>query len=269
MNNEDYINPWKIVGFVGLPIVLVLFLFFSITNTSNGYVKVVKTFGKVSNHYLTPGLSFVMPWQSTTSVYVASDKIEEHASVPTSERITVDIDVVINFSINPEKAVELYRKYGGYHKETYLIPQVKSVLRNCALKYKTEDVFDKKIDIERDTLNSLAEEVSHLGFIIETLTFNDIKPPQSVKDRIEQKMVANQEAQRMEFVVQKEKQEAERKRVEAQGIADAQQIIKKDLDEKYLIYLWIQSLESATKNGNTVIYIPTGNDGLPIFKGVK
>lgn len=72
----------------------------------------------------------------------------------------------------------------------------------------------------------------------------------------------------MEFVILKETKEAERKRVEAKGLADSQDIIQKTLSPDYLRYLWIKSLEEATKHGNTVVYIPTGGDGLPVFKEV-
>jgi hypothetical protein len=92
---------------------------------------------------------------------------------------------------------------------------------------------------------------------------------QSKQIVVEAKVAAEQDAQRMEFVLKKESQEAERKRLEAKGIADAQAIIKKDLDPHYLTYLWIEALKEGAKHNNAVIYIPTGTDGMPMFKKKK
>ena len=253
--------------FVGISIFLFVWLLFSVTYTSNGYVRVVTSFGHVHDRTLNPGLSFVWPWQTTHSIKTLTVKEDESAEVPTSERLTVKIGVVLNYSIQHDKVSSLYKKYGGNHIEVAIIPKLQSALRNCALQYKAEELYSSKKEIiEENVEKHLRENLGEQGIIVEQVLLTDLIPPQTIKERIEAKMAAEQEAKRMEYVVQKATQEAEVKRVEAKGIADAQQIIKKDLDEKYLTYLWVMALK---EHKGATIYIPTNENGLPFFKNIK
>ncbi len=123
--------------------------------------------------------------------------------------------------------------------------------------------------IEDDLLKIVQSMVADRGFVIEAVRLRDVALPSVLSNRITDKLAAEQEAQAMTYVLQKAEQEARRKKVEAQGIADAQQIIKKDLDPHYLSYLWIEALKESAKHNNATIYIPTGVDGMPMFKAVK
>lgn len=258
-------------GFGLFGFVAFFFVLFGMTTVPNGHVGIIKTFGQVSNQTLDPGISFVMPWKLVEKVPVLTVKLEEDATVPTSEGLSVNISAVINYSIKQDSVVDLYREYGGHHVETLILPQFKAGLRNCALKFKAEDLYTANRElIETAIFTHLKTTLEKKGVVVEEVLLADLSLPQVVKDRIEAKIGAEQDVKRMEFMVQKETQEAERKRVEAKGIADAQQIIKKDLDTNYLIYLWIQALEkSGERSGNQTIYIPTGPSGLPMMIDVK
>jgi regulator of protease activity HflC (stomatin/prohibitin superfamily) len=252
-----------IVGVV-VPFVFLFFLF-GFHTISNGHIGVIKTWGKVSDELLSPGLTWQYPWKTVHEIPVLTVKIEEEADVPTSEGLTVTISSVLNYSLETSKVIDLYKEYGGKHVETFILPQFKSALRNCALKFKAEDLYTaNRGQIESSIQTLLKNTLEKKGIIVEEVLLSDLSLPKVVKERIEAKIGAEQDVKRMEFLVQKEVQEAERKRVEAKGIADAQQIIKKDLDSNYLIYLWIQALEKTSGNSQT-IYIPIGANGLPIF----
>src|SRR5204863_1219971 len=107
------------------------------------------------------------------------------------------------------------------------------------------------------------------GIVCEKVLLRNIALPSMVKIAIEKKLAAEQEALQMQFVIQKEEKEADRKRVEAKGIADSQQIIQGTLTDPYLRYLWIESLKTASSHNGTIIYVPTGHDGIPFFKEVS
>jgi prohibitin 1 len=265
VNEKEELTVWGKFLVFGT-IAAVFLLATCVTYTSNGHVKVISSFGHVHERTLDPGLNFVLPWQTTHSLKTLTVKEDEEAEVPTSERLTVKIGVKLNYSIERDKVHSLYRKYGGNHLEVAIVPNLQAALRNCALNYKAEELYSAKKEVIEESIEShLRKSLSEQGIVIEQILLTDLIPPATIKERIEAKMAAEQEAKRMEYVVQKETQEAERKRVEAKGIADAQQIIKKDLDDNYIRYLWILALK---EHKGAIIYVPTGNDGLPFFKKV-
>jgi prohibitin 1 len=234
-----------------------------------GHVGVVSTFGKVADEPLAEGLSAVAPWRSVKNVSVQTREHKESCSAPTREGLTVQIEASLLYSLEPAQAPTVYRTVGENYEEVVVFPQFRSAVRSATTKYEAKDLYTvHREQVEDDLAKAVRTALGLRGILVESVLLRDIQFPQAVKERIEAKLAAEQDAQRMQFVLQKEKQEAERKRVEAQGIADAQQIIKKDLSHEYLIYLWIEALKEGAKHNNAVIYVPTGTDGMPLFRGV-
>jgi prohibitin 1 len=180
------------------------------------------------------------------------------------------VGVVSTFGkVADEPLAEGLSAVGENYEEVVVFPQFRSAVRSATTKYEAKDLYTvHREQVEDDLAKAVRTALGLRGILVESVLLRDIQFPQAVKERIEAKLAAEQDAQRMQFVLQKEKQEAERKRVEAQGIADAQQIIKKDLSHEYLIYLWIEALKEGAKHNNAVIYVPTGTDGMPLFRGV-
>jgi regulator of protease activity HflC (stomatin/prohibitin superfamily) len=200
---------------------------------------------------------------------IQTKESKEKADVPTKEGLTVHVELSVIYNIKSDSAASIYQNIGEKYEDVVVIPMVRSVLRDVTSRYEAKDLYTaNRSQIEAALVKDLTEIFARNGILVQSVLLRDVQLPPSLKERIEAKLAADQDAQRMAFVLQKEKQEAERKVVEAKGIADAQQIIKKDLSHEYLIYLWIEALKEGAKHNNAVIYVPTGGDGMPLFKGV-
>ncbi len=247
-----------------------LFLLSGVSCVSSGHVGVVTTFGKVSDDVRTEGMTWVLPWQGVHKLSIRTQENTEKSNVPTKEGLQVGLEVTMLYTLNPSKASEVYRTVGQEYEKVIIDPQFKSAMRSATVNFKSEDLYtSNREQVEAKILAEVKELLEPRGIIIQSVLLRDIELPSLVRERINAKLAADQDSQRMKFVLEKEKQEAERKKVEAKGIADAQQIIKKDLDENYLKYLWIEALKETAHHKNMMIYIPVGNDGMPIFKQVK
>jgi len=257
-------------GAAGAAILLAgVLLLMSATFVWTGHLGVVSSFGKVEANTLDEGLHFVAPWKSVHKVSLQTKEDKESATVPTKEGLSVGLEASLLYSVSPERAVEIYRTVGPDYEAVLVQSQFRSALRDATTKYEAKDLYTAaREQVEHSITEAVKGALAERGLVCEKVLLRDVQMPQVVKDRIEAKLAADQDAQRMTFVLQKEKQEAERKRVEAQGIADAQAIIKKDLDHHYLVYLWIEALKECAVHKNTTIYVPTGPDGMPLFKQV-
>ena len=184
--------------------------------------------------------------------------------------MTVHLECSLLYSLRKEKAAEVFQNVGESYGEVIIIPQFRSAIRGATVRYEAKDLYTAhRAEIEEALEKSVRSMLEERGVTCEKILLRDVELPAMVKTAIEKKITADQEAQQMEFVLAKERQDAERKRIEAKGIADSQQIIQGTLTEPYLRYMWIKSLqEAASHNPSTMIYIPTGPDGIPFFKEV-
>jgi prohibitin 1 len=252
-----------------VPIFLIgLFLFwmFCTTAVPSGHVGVVTTFGRVHDDALPSGIHVIAPWRWVTKLSVQTKEDKETAEVPTREGLSVSLEASLLYSLSHDKATDVFRTVGNDYEKVLVIPQFRSALRGATSHYDAKDLYTaNREQIEESLTKSVKATLAERGIHCEAVLLRDVQLPRVVKDRIEAKLAADQDAQRMTFVLVKEKQEAERKRVEAQGIADAQKIIKTELDDNYIRYAWIQALK---EHQGAIIYVPTGQDGLPFFKEV-
>lgn len=247
-----------------------ILLLTSISCVPAGHVGVVTTFGKVSDDTVSEGVNLVAPWRSVKKMSLRTREDKEVASCPTREGLSIDLEVSILYSLNKDRAAEIYRTVGEDYEKVLVVPQFRAALRDTTTHYEAKDLYTANRDkIEQGLLKAVTATLAERGITCEGVYLRNIELPKAVRERIEAKLAADQDAQRMEFVLQKTKQEAEQRRVEAKGIADAQVIIKKDLDHAYLQYLWIEALKESAKHNNATIYVPTGGDGMPMFLRVK
>ena len=253
---------------LGLAAAVLLAPFCLVWSVPSGSVGVVTAFGAVQEDTLSPGGPyFVLPWKKVQRINVQTTKNDEPATVPTKGGLSVDLHAVQLYRIDPTKAPAVIREIGDKFEEKVIDPIFKNAVRDICAEFAAEALYTEARQlVEGRVLGRLQNELGPRGFIIEQVMIQDPKLPQVVKDRIEAKMGAEQDAQRMEYVLRQKKLEAEAKVVEAEGIAKAQAIIQKDLSREYLVYLWITALKEHT--GST-IYVPTGNDGLPFFGQLK
>jgi len=263
----------QVFGMIGSAAAVLFLIFiwvFCTTKVPAGHVGVVATFGSVGDEVLDEGLHLIKPWKWVIDQSLQTKERKESGEVPTKEGLSVKMDASILYRLSKGKAAEIYRSVGKDYEKVLVESQFRSAMRSATVQFEAKDLYTANREhIEGELLRVISEMLTPRGIIVEAVLLRDITLPGLVSGRIEAKLAADQDAQRMQFVLLKESQEAERRRIEAKGIADAQQIIKKDLDGPYLTYLWIAALKECAQHNNATIYVPTGHDGMPMFKQVK
>lgn len=230
-----------------------------------GYVGVVDFFGQVSPKALNSGLNFINPLAKVVNMSVRTREIMELMPVPSKEGLTISLDISILYRINPDVAVKIYKTIGPQFREVVVIPQFRAAARGVTVSYEAKALYTSEREVLAQAIqNSLEIMLKDRGVILESVLLRGMALPPTVTAAVEQKLKAEQDSERMKFVLLKEQQEAERKRVEAAGIRDAQSIINQSLTTQYLQYLWINTLN---QNPN-VIYVAT-EANMPMFRTVN
>lgn len=255
-------KPIVITTIIG---VLFGLLLSSIRVVPAGHVGIVDFFGHVSPKPLPSGINFVNPLARVINMSVRTQEDTETMSVPSKEGLNVSLDISVLYRLDAQKAVETYKTVGPNYKEVILIPQYRAAARGVTVAHEAKALYTSERELLAQAIyDSLKSLVGERGVVIERVLLRAITLPSTVSQAIEQKLKAEQEAERMKFVIQRETQEAERKRIEAAGIRDAQEIIAQSLTSQYLHYLWINTLN---QNPN-VIYVAT-EANMPIFRAVN
>lgn len=273
-------TPIRIVGIVVLCIGA---LTSSITQVDAGHVGVTSLFGKVQEKSLSSGLSLINPLMDVTSVDVRTLNYtmsgihdegqksgDDAIKVLTSDGLEVTIDLSVLYRVNPAEAPRMLREIGVDFEDKIVRPITRTRIRDNSVYYEAIALYSTKRDeFQARIFKTIEQDFKIRGLILENLLVRNITLPASVKSTIEQKINAEQEAQKMQFVLQKEKQEAERKRVEAQGIADYQRIISMSLSDKQLQYEQIQAMKELAKSANSKIIVMPSKGGVPMILDAK
>lgn len=247
-----------------------------------GQIGVKTLFGKVEDDVLGSGLHFVNPLVKVTEMDVKTENYtmsgvhdegekdgDDAIRVLAADGLEVTIDLTVLFRLVPSEAPRLVRETGINYTDKIVRPITRTKIRDNAVYYDAVALYSTKRDeFQARIYKSIDEDFKKRGLILEQLLVRNITLPASVKQTIESKINAEQDAQKMQFVLQKEKQEAERKRVEAQGIADYQQIISSGLTDKQLQYENIKAQYELAKSPNTKIII-MGKGNSPVILDAK
>lgn len=239
----------------------------SLSCVQNGHVKVVKQFGNAQDQVLTPGLNFALPWRTTEDVDVRQKEFVEHSNVMTSDGLQVKLEASVLYKLAPNDVVSVFKQHGQDWQDRIVMANFVAAMKDSTSGFNSKDFYSENRGLIEKKILERAKSMMG-GVTVDNVLLKSVTLPDSVVARIESTTNAKQDAERMQYVVQKERLEAERKTVEAEGIAKAQKIIKADLTHEYLVYLWIQALTEHAKHGNSTIYVPVGNDGMPIMKNV-
>jgi len=243
-----------------------------------GEVGVKKLFGSIQPETLTSGLHFVNPLLDIITVdiktqnYTMSGVNDEGAKagddairVLTSDGLEVTIDLTVLYRVVSGDAPRLLRETGDDFIDKIVRPITRTKIRDNAVYYQAVDLYaGKRDEFQQRIYKSIEDDFKKRGLMLEQLLVRNITLPNSVKASIESKINAEQEAKKMEFVLQKEKQEAERKRVEAQGIADYQRIINTGLTDQQLQYEQIKAMKELALSQNAKVIV-MGKGGAPII----
>jgi len=256
-------------AFIGLIVAVIIAVMQFLTIIPAGHVGVVDFLGNVSDNTLKPGINLVNPMATVVKFDARTQELKETMNVPSKEGLTVTLEISLLYSLSFEYANRIYKTVGENYVETILVPQFRSVVRGVTANYDAKALYTA----ERETLASRIEtELSKLvksrGITLEAAALRQITLPPGLTASIEEKLKADQESQRMQFVLLKESQEAERKRIEAKGIADFQDIVSKGISEQVLKWKGIEATEKLAASPNTkVVIIGSGKEGLPIILG--
>ena len=271
---EEFQKLAKGIRIAGLAIIILGFLTSCIKQIDAGQIGVKSLFGKIDNEILTSGLNIINPLVDVKTVDVKTlnytmsgvhdegDKEGDDAiRVLTADGLEVVIDLTVLYRVTSSEAPRLIRETGLDYRDKIVRPLTRTKIRDNAVYFTAIDLYSTKRDLFQGRIfKSIDVDFKKRGLVLEQLLVRNITLPQNVKTSIEEKIKAEQDAQKMEFVLQKEKQEAERKRVEAQGIADYQKIISAGLGDKQLQYEQIQVMKAlVTSNNSKVIVLGKGN----------
>jgi prohibitin 1 len=245
----------------------VVIAFSSASCVPTGHVGVVTLFGRVTGRTLTEGIHVVNPAAKVTELSIKTQEVKEHASVPSKEGLIMGLEASLLYHLDSARAAEVFRQIGPNYAEVLLQPTFRSAMRAITAGNTAASLYsDARESIARLIQEDVARQVTPRGIIVENVLLRDLQLPDTLKRAIEAKQQAQQEAQRMEFVLQREKQEAERKRVEAAGIKDFQDIVSQGISDKLLEWKGIEATMELVKSQNSkVIVVGNSKNGLPLI----
>jgi regulator of protease activity HflC (stomatin/prohibitin superfamily) len=264
---------------IGLLFIAAGIIMSCIVQINPGEIGVKILFGSVQNDVLKSGLHFVNPLLEIRKVDVKTQNYtmsgindegtkegDDAIRVLTSDGLEVTIDLTVLYRVVSDDAPMLLKETGSDFRDKIVRPITRTKIRDNAVYYQAVDLFGSKRDeFQQRIYKSIEDDFKKRGLMLEQLLVRNIALPSSVKASIESKINAEQDAKKMEFVLQKEKQEAERKRVEAQGIADYQRIINTGLTDQQLQYEQIKAMKELALSSNAkVIVMGKGNTPLII-----
>lgn len=232
-----------------------------------GNVGVIDFFGNVSDKTLLPGVSIVNPLAKVVKFDARTQEMKEVMDVPSKEGLSVQLEISLLYSLNKENANRIYKKVGEDYVDKIIVPNFRSVVRGVTSQFDAQALYTgEREKLQQMIRNDLKKVVGPWGINIESSPLRRITLPSRLTAAIEEKLKADQESQRMQFVLRKEKQEAERKRIEARGIADFQNIVSRDITDKLLKWKGIEATENLAKSTNAkIVVIGAGKNGLPLI----
>ena len=252
------------VGFIVLIVVLS-----AVTKVPTGHVGVLTLFGRVTGEVLGEGIHLINPLKTNNDMSIQTQTIKESASVPSSEGLVMNLDTSLIYHLNPDKASEVLQKIGGNYEAVVIEPTLRAAIREATASHTANALYTGEREmVARQISDQLTSALNQRGLIVENVLLRDIQLPQTLKTSIEAKQQAEQEALAMNFRLQKEKQEAERKRIEAAGIRDFQQIVAQGISPALLEWKGIEATELLAKSSNSkVVVIGNNKNGLPLILG--
>ncbi|MFC2094139.1 prohibitin family protein [Bacteroidota bacterium] len=254
---------------IGIAVALLIALSQSWTIIPAGNTGVIDFLGNVSDNTLKPGVSLVNPMAKIEKMSIKTQEMREVMSVPSKEGLSVDLEISLLFKLDSDMANQIYKTVGPDYADIILVPQFRSVVRGVTARYEAKALYTASREkLAKEILTELGKLVGPRGITVEQAPLRQIKLPARLTQSIEEKLQAEQESQRMAFILQKEAQEADRKRIEAKGIADFQNIVAKGISDQLLKWKGIEATEKLANSPNTkVIVIGSGKDGLPLILG--
>jgi len=267
--NAESSPIFRLVGLGVAGLFLVILVFNSVARVESGNVGVLTLFGRVTGEVLPEGIHVVSPFKTNNEMSIRTQEIKESASVPSSEGLVMNLDTSLIFHVDPAKASDVYQKIGPNYQAVLIEPNLRAAIREATASHSANALYTGEREmVAKQIFDQLAGLLGQRGFVVESILLRDIQLPATLKSSIESKQQAEQEALAMSFRLQKETQEAQRKRIEAAGIRDFQQIVAQGISPQLLEWKGIEATESLAKSQNSkVVVIGNSKNGLPLILG--
>ncbi|PKQ69964.1 prohibitin family protein [Raineya orbicola] len=219
-----------------------------------------RRFGKLREKTLNSGFYLINPFTTTMiKVPTRTTNLTVTADLPTKEGLTVKTEVTLLYRVQPNKIVSILKEIGKNYENNLVAPAFRSAIRDVSARFFAKDLHTaERATIEQTIAADLDKFLKDKGFVIEAVLLKSIKLPERLVEAIEAKLQAEQEAQRMQFVLEQEKLEAQRRIIEAQGTRDAQKILAEGLNPLVLQFQYIQAWRELAKSPNTKVIITDG-----------
>ena len=267
--NAGEVPLYRLLAVVVVGLLILFCLSSAVAKVPAGHVGVLTVFGRVTGEVLPEGMHLVNPFKSNNVMSIRTEQIKESASVPSSEGLVMALDTSLLFHLNPGHAADVYRQIGPNYVATIVEPSLRAAIREATASHSANALYTgEREKVAQEIYVQLARELGKRGVEVENVLLRDIQLPATLKASIETKQQAEQESLAMAFRLQKEKQEAERKRIEAQGIHDFQQIVSQGISPALLEWKGIEATESLARSTNTkVVIVGNNKNGLPLILG--
>jgi prohibitin 1 len=242
----------------------------AVTAVETGHVGIMTLFGRVTGERLDEGIHLINPLKRVAKLSVRTQQAKETAEVPSSEGLLVHLEASLLFRLDARRANDVFQKIGPDYQDVVVTPNFRSVMRDVTAAHTASALYSEGREmVSQQMVDGLRKALEPIGVVVENVLLRDIKLPVTLKNAIEAKQQADQDAQRMNFVLQKERQEAERKRIEAQGISDFQRTVSQGISQQLLEWKGIEATIEVAKSPNAkVVIIGSSKNGLPlIFPG--
>lgn len=272
MNNKKLL-PIIIIISISLIIVFSLSnsIFYTIQATERAVIFKKFSGGLDKENIIQPGFHVKAPWNDVFRYDVSENQVEEQLDVLDKNGLNINVDISVRFHPMVDKIGEIHETFQRDYVRRLVIPEVRSTVRQVMGRYTAEEIYSTKrpeveANMEKETKAILGEPGNNI--IMRALLTRSIKLPDQIKNAIENKLKQEQEALAYQFRLDKEKSEAERKRIMAMGEARANEIINKSLTDNLLKMRGIEATRDLSNSPNSkVIVVGSGKDGLPLILG--
>ncbi len=251
---------------LAIVVLVIILLMASTTSIPTGHVGVLTLFGRVTGQTLPEGIHLVNPLKSVQKMSVQTQSVKESANVPSNEGLILALDTSLLFRLDKDKAAYVYQTVGENYAEKIVEPTLRAAIRASTSAHSANALYTNARElVQQQIQDELRAQLAPRGVIVENVLLRDVQLPAMLKGSIEAKQQAEQDALRMSFILQKEKQEAERKRIEAQGIADFQKIVAAGISPQLLEWKGIEATEKLAASSNAkIVIIGNPKNGLPL-----
>lgn len=265
--NTNFAKKFKFI-IIGAAVLLVI-VAKAVVVIPAGHVGVLELFGNVYDTSLDAGIHLINPLLKVHKMSIRTSQVTEEANVPSKEGLVINLDLSVLIGLDARKAPEVYKTIGENYISVIVVPQLRSVVRGVTAGYEAKALYTAEREaLATQMFEQLKPMIENRGVKLERVLLRAVKLPEILSIAIEKKLEAEQQQEQMKFVLGKETQEAERKRIEAKGISDYNLEVSRGLTDNILKLRGIEATRELAKSENAkVVVVGSGKDGLPLILG--